>query len=137
MPVDVKKLFEYWTSDAGYAWDVAETLFASKKYPEALFFAHLALEKLLKGLVVAETREHAPKIHDLVTLAKKADLALSQQQIDALNEYTTFNMAGRYEEAKMEFRQKCTHKFTERNFTRMKQFYLWLERETKKVSQNQ
>jgi len=42
---------------------VSVAMFQTEKYPYALFFGHLAIEKLLKALVVKQTKEHAPYTH--------------------------------------------------------------------------
>jgi len=47
-------------------------MFKMHKYPYALFMGHLALEKLLKAVVVKNTRKHAPYTHSLEALARKA-----------------------------------------------------------------
>ena len=49
---DIKKTVSYWFNGAKYDLSVANAMLKSKKYPYALFMGHLALEKLLKALVV-------------------------------------------------------------------------------------
>jgi HEPN domain-containing protein len=49
---DVKKTVSYWVEGAEYDLGVANAMFKARKYPYALFMGHLALEKLLKALVV-------------------------------------------------------------------------------------
>jgi len=68
MEFDVEKTVSYWLESAEYDFDTAESLFQIEKYPYALFFGHLALEKLLKALVVKTTRQHAPYTHSLPLL---------------------------------------------------------------------
>jgi HEPN domain-containing protein len=43
-----------------------------------LFFAHLALEKLLKAHVCRATRDLAPRVHALLRLAERAGLMLPE-----------------------------------------------------------
>jgi len=66
---DIDKTVKYWLEGAEYDLDVANALHEKKKYPYALFIGHLALEKLLKSLVVKTTKEHAPRTHSLSLLA--------------------------------------------------------------------
>jgi len=61
-----------------------------------LFFAHLALEKILKAHICKETRDLAPKIHNLIDLAKLANLTLTSNQSDVLTEMNSFNIEGLY-----------------------------------------
>jgi HEPN domain-containing protein len=104
------------------------------KYPEALFFGHLALEKTLKAIVVAKHNTHAPPIHNLLELCKKTDIILDNKLIAELRLFSGFYMAGRYDEEKMDFRKKCTKKFSEENQEKIKKCYLWLKNEAKKIS---
>ena len=50
--MNVRKAIEYWTRSAEYDLEVADSLFENKKYHYALFFGHLAIEKILKGIFV-------------------------------------------------------------------------------------
>jgi HEPN domain-containing protein len=50
--MNVKKTIEYWTRSAEYDLEVADSLFKNEKYHYALFFGHLAIEKILKGIFV-------------------------------------------------------------------------------------
>ena len=68
---DVERTVQYWSEGAEYDIGVAEAMYEKGKYPYALFIGHLALEKLLKALVVKTTRKHAPYTHSLPLLANK------------------------------------------------------------------
>ena len=73
---DLDKTVDYWHAGARYDLGVASALLKARKYPYALFMGHLALEKLLKALVVKRTQNHAPFTHSLLTLAEKAGIEL-------------------------------------------------------------
>ena len=62
---DVRKTVKYWLDGAEYDMDVARALYEKAKYPYALFMGHLAIEKLLKALVVKNTKGHMHHIHIL------------------------------------------------------------------------
>jgi len=47
---DVKKLVEYWQATAKRDYETMLGLFKIKRYPESLFFGHIVLEKILKGI---------------------------------------------------------------------------------------
>lgn len=134
MTINVKKIFDYWYREAGYSWNTANTLFDNKKYPESLFFAHLALEKILKAIVVVDTKQHAPPIHDLRKLTKISKIYCTVKQLDELSGYSEFNIAGRYDVQKMTFRKKCTFKYTQNQISNVKKCYLWLKKEAIKIS---
>jgi len=52
----LKKIVEYWQKTAMRDYETMLGLFKIKRYPESLFFGHIALEKILKTLVVQETK---------------------------------------------------------------------------------
>ena len=47
--MDKKDIINYWDSEAKESLQVAQHLFDKKDYSYALFFGHLAIEKLLKN----------------------------------------------------------------------------------------
>ncbi len=51
MTIDIQKQIKYWQHGAVEDWDVAENLVDQQKVRHGLFFAHLALEKILKAHV--------------------------------------------------------------------------------------
>lgn len=134
MTIDVKQLITYWKQGAEHSFDIAEILFSKRKYPEALFFGQLTLEKLLKGLVVQRTKKMAPLIHDLALLANKAKLKISKEQEQDLAEMTDFHIAGRYDDIKQAFRKKCTPTYSKKYFALINSYYKWLKNE---LSHNQ
>lgn len=79
-----------------YDMDVANALYEKKKYPYALFMGHLALEKLLKSLVVKTTKEHAPYTHSLEKLARRAKIDFPKQMQIKLREFMEFHFEARY-----------------------------------------
>jgi HEPN domain-containing protein len=95
-------------------------------YSYSLFFGHLAIEKLLKGLYAAKLRQHAPPIHNLLRLAKVAGLELDESVTDALITVTAFNIETRYPDVKRAFRQKCTAEYTKQQLTMIRGLIEWL-----------
>jgi HEPN domain-containing protein len=87
---------DYWIESAKEDLDAAASLFNSRKYRHALFFAHLAVEKALKALVVYETKAVPPKIHDLLRLTDLAGLTASKSQRIFLAELQRYCIEGRY-----------------------------------------
>jgi HEPN domain-containing protein len=94
--VAIQKHVNYWRNSAIEDWQVAGDLVMSGRFRHGLFFAQLALEKLLKAHVCIQTQDLAPRIHNLMRLAELAALELSQQQLNTLAEMTAFNIEGRY-----------------------------------------
>lgn len=111
---------------------LAHDVFAKKYYDHALFCGHLALEKLLKALVVEATNSHAPHSHDLVYLAGLARIDLDMEQQKLLAIVNEFNIEGRYHEEKLEFHKRVTKAYAAVWLKKINDFYLWLSKQSAK-----
>ena len=100
---NVKKIVEYWQKTAEHDYETMTGLFKIKRYSDSLFFGHIVLEKILKAHVVYDTKEHAPKIHDLIELTKLAKHNLLAEDIKILNTTNKFNIRCRYPDFKLKF----------------------------------
>ncbi len=125
--INIKKVVNYWTDSAEDNYQTAGYLLKGERYPDCLFFCHLAMEKILKALVVKETKTHAPYIHKLVDLAKLSKIYLSLGQTENLTTITEFNIAARYDAIKYNFRKKATKEYAEKYFLISEKLYLWLK----------
>lgn len=123
-PTDI---VEFWKTTAKEDWETAEALFALNRYSHALFFCHLALEKILKGLVYAKAKAHPLPIHQLVKLAKQAKLSLTPTQEQHLEEITSWNIEARYDGYKREFYQKATKEFTTQWMSVARDLFVWIK----------
>jgi len=94
--IDISKQITYWQEIAKEDWEVAIELVSNNRSRHGLFFAHLALEKILKAHVCKETHDLAPKIHNLISLLRLAKISLSPEQFDILTDMNPFNIEGRY-----------------------------------------
>jgi HEPN domain-containing protein len=121
----------YWLKGAAHDLDVAEALFAAKKYDWCLFLAHLVLEKTMKAFYVRDNNKMPPPIHKLDVLAAHTRLELNEDKIRFLKEINEFNLEARYPDKKLSFYKLCTHEFTEKYFNKIKEFYQWLIKEIK------
>ena len=94
--VDIPQQIAYWRNGAVEDWDVANQLVDGGKIRHGMFFAHLALEKILKAHICKKTQKLAPRIHNLVRLTEIAELELRTEDVDTLAEMNEFNLEGRY-----------------------------------------
>ena len=76
----LEKIIDYWKDLSDYDLKTAGSMLKTKRYPYCLFMCHLAIEKLLKALVVKEIKKHAPYSHHLIGLAKQISLDFSEKQ---------------------------------------------------------
>ncbi len=124
---DAKRVADYWLTEAREALSVAEHLVEKTDYSYALFFGHLAIEKLLKALYALRLKEHAPPIHNLLRLARTLDLKLDQVQTDALIRISAFNIEARYPDMKRDFRRICTPGYTAQQMAVIQEMFTWLQ----------
>ena len=94
--IDIRKQMQRWRDGAEEDLAVARELLGSGRVRHGLFFAHLALEKLLKAHICRRTGDLAPRIHNLVRLAEVAGIQTSPAHLDVLAEMNAFNLQARY-----------------------------------------
>lgn len=99
MLMDVEKQIDYWRQGSAEDWEVAVKLVKDGKSRHGLFFAHLALEKILKALICRRTQDLPPRIHNLTRLCDLAGMKPDRRQADLLADMNQFNLEGRYPEA--------------------------------------
>ncbi|MFH0766213.1 MAG: HEPN domain-containing protein [Calditrichota bacterium] len=118
------RLIVYWTSGADEDFIAAESLVRKKLFRQGLFFAHLCLEKYLKALIIFQTGEDAPYIHNLLRLAEIAELKLEPIHDQLLRDFNIFNIVGRYPWQSLE---PITAAEAKRELKRAKEFKDWLK----------
>lgn len=123
----LSKQIAYWKISAKRDRETAHSLFALKRYDMCLFLCHLAIEKLLKGLVAFHLGEPAPFSHDLERLALLAGMSLTDTEKKDLKEISSFNIAGRYDDYKHSFYKKCTPAYAKKYLAKTDKLFLWLE----------
>ena len=131
MAYDNKRTIRYWCESAAYDLETGKSLLAAGRYPYALFFGHLALEKILKALIVQETGRHAPYTHSLILLAQKTSLEFTDEKMDTLAEFMEFHIEARYPDENKSFYDKCTKKFATRKLAEVEELYIWLTQKLK------
>ena len=126
--MDVKKVIKYWTKTAEDDFRVAQHLLKAKDYTYCLFFGHLVIEKLLKACIVKQTQAQAPYSHNLIYLAEKAGLQLSDKQMDLLESISKYNIEARYPDIKHSLQKKTTKRYTTAEFKKIKGIIEWLKK---------
>lgn len=121
--VDIYEQIRYWRDGAIEDLEVAHHLVDSGKNRHGLFFAHLALEKILKAFFCKTTQQLAPRMHNLVRLAELAELSLEPSQIDLLADMNEFNLEGRYP---LSFLTESTSEESQEYIKRSKEVFQWL-----------
>jgi HEPN domain-containing protein len=125
--MDKKEIINFWTKSSDNDYETMVYLYKGKNYPWALFVGHIVIEKLLKSYYVKNIDANTPYIHDLLRIAEKAKLSLSEEQKNFLDTLTSFNIKARYDDYKMKFYSLCTKKFAAEYIAKIKKFRLWIK----------
>jgi len=94
--MDVEKQIDYWRVSSDEDIAAAKSLLEKGHLRHCLFFAHLAIEKMLKAHVTGRTKDVPPRIHNLIRLAEIASIKLDPQQEQFLREFGVYQLEGRY-----------------------------------------
>ncbi|MGD0518741.1 MAG: HEPN domain-containing protein [Thermoguttaceae bacterium] len=94
--MDLQQQIEYWRKLSQEDLEAAEALLNNRKYRHALFFVHLAVEKMLKAHVTKITGKVPPRSHDVLRLADLARLDISDAQRTYLARLQRYSLEGRY-----------------------------------------
>jgi len=122
-----KEIVAYWRVEADEALKVAYHLFEKRDYSYALFFGHLAVEKILKALFVKNVGLNVPRTHNLLRLAKAARIPVNEEKEYELVRITAFNLEARYPDYKRAFRKKCTAEFSTKEINTIQEVFSWLK----------
>ncbi len=127
--MDNINLMEYWQNSSDEDYNVMKYLYSGKKNSYCLFFGHLVIEKLLKGLYAKNNEEnpYTIKSHNLLALAEKCNLELTDGQVEKLQIITQFNISARYDDYKETFNQKCTDEYTSEQIKNIEEVRTWLK----------
>ncbi len=96
-------MIKYWIDGSEDDFETMTAMFGSKRYNWSLFIGYLMIVKLLKAYFVKVKADYPPFIHNLLRLAEKADLELTNDKREQLVTITAFNINARYDDFKNEF----------------------------------
>ena len=94
--IDVQKQIEYWKVGAFDDFESAKVLIDKNRLLHCLFFCHLVIEKIIKAHVVKQTKDLAPRSHNLIYLSERAKLNLSEENEIFLGILMKYQLQGRY-----------------------------------------
>lgn len=124
--VDVPKQIDYWRTSGDEDFSAAESLLEKGHLRHSLFFAHLAIEKMLKAHVMRQTKEIPTRIHNLIRLAEQARLKLDEEQKGFLREFGVYQLEGRYPDS---VQIPVDSGFVRDEISRAREMLIWLKRQ--------
>ncbi len=125
--VDIEKIVNHWLKTSDEDFSTMNSLFHSKTYHWALFLGHISTEKLLKAYFVKINKKHSPPIHNLLRIAEKFELELTEEYEDWLDTISLFNINARYDDFKREFYKQCTKEYTQIWIERINEIREWIK----------
>ena len=123
MILDIEKHIKYWLTSAQEDLETAELLIGSKRPRHGLFFAHLALEKLLKAHICNHTQDLAPRMHNLLRLTEKTNIDFPDKHKEFLAIFDRYQLEGRYPEF---WPEKIDIEKAHEEYYRAKELFKWL-----------
>ena len=128
-----EEIVNFWieTSDGDY--NTMKHMFDAKDYHWSLFIGHLVIEKLIKAAYAKIVEDYKTPLysHDLLYLAEKAELQLTDELKKKLAVITTFNIQARYPDYKKAFYDKCTRDFSNEQIKNIEEVRIWLKEQLK------
>jgi len=121
--INIAKSIQYWIKTSEHDYETMQGLFKIRRYADSLFYGYIVLEKILKARVVKASGKEAPRIHNLVVLAKLSGIEFSQEDLEFLATINRFNMRARYPDIKLNFYKLSTAKYTKDKLDKIKKFY--------------
>jgi len=118
---------KYWILQSLDDWEAVNTLFLGKKNLQALFFAHLVIEKLCKAIWIRDNISNfPPRTHNLNYLLSQTSIILSDPDGELLLSLNRFHLEGRYPEYISQIHRLCSVSFTSDLIDKTNEIRLWL-----------
>jgi len=123
----MKKEVQYWLNIAEYDIETAEAMLKSGRYLYVLFICQQAIEKVLKALIVQETEQLPPRVHDLLKLAGLAKVDVTDEEKEFLNKLSFYYLETRYPEQISDLSQSVDNDMGESYLVGSKEMLNWLK----------
>lgn len=94
--LDIEKQIDYWKLSAFDDLETAKILIDKNRLLHGLFFCHLVIEKIIKAHVVKQTKNIAPRSHNLMYLSEISKLIFNENEEVFLGILMKYQLEGRY-----------------------------------------
>ena len=123
MDQDVK----YWVDLSKYDIKTAKAMLESGRYLYVLFTCQQSIEKMLKALVVKNTKSFPPKIHDLLKLVNIAKIDTDIEQKEFLAKPNYYYLETRYPKELSEISKQIKKDESVTFYKNTKKILKWLQ----------
>ena len=118
---------DFWIEQSNDDWSAVSTLFEGRKYLQALFFAHLVIEKLAKAAWIKHnTNNVPPRTHNLIFIFSSTPIELSDDRSEFMLTLNRFQLEGRYPEYLTKMHRICNKQFADTMLKQTGELRTWL-----------
>jgi len=129
----IERYINHWVGSSNRNFDTMLSNYKTKNYDWALYIGHLVLEKLFKAILVKRTQKsEVVHTHNLIKLALKCGIELTDEKVTILNTINSFCIEARYDDIKNAFYKLCTREFADEQIKIIKEQRQWLKDELAK-----
>lgn len=122
---------DYWMQLAHLDLESARRSLLGESYLHCIFGCQQALEKLLKGIVVATTNQAPPRMHNLIRLSALAGIALQPEHENLLSRLSLEYIEMRYPEELSAIAELNNEAAAKEHFHQTEELFQWLEAQRK------
>jgi HEPN domain-containing protein len=123
----MKQDVKYWVDLSKYDIDTAKAMLESGRYLYVLFTCQQSIEKMLKALIVKNTKSFPPKIHDLVKLINIAKIDIETEQKEFLAKLNYYYLETRYPRELSEISKQIKKDTAVNFYNNTKKILKWLK----------
>lgn len=128
----MNRVVRNWAATANYDLRTAEAMYKAGRYLYVVFMCHLAIEKMLKAILAQRYPEDVPpKVHNLIHLAQKTEIALPDNLKDFFQRIDNVSVATRYPEDLRTLSKEFNQDTAKRILTETKRMIKWLKQHLK------
>ena len=118
-----------WIDTANYDIKTAEAMFKSKRFIYVVFMCHLAIEKMVKAVISAETEGLPPKSHSLLYLSDKALIKYPEDKQEFIEQLDNVSVVTRYPEDLKKMAKEFNKNKTKEVLDMTRRILRWLRRD--------
>ena len=128
----MNKIVTNWVKTSNYDLQTADAMYKAARYLYVVFMCHLAIEKMLKAILVHKYPEDIPpKIHNLINLMQKAEITLPEDLKDFFQRLDNVSVATRYPEDLRTLSKEFNQETAKKVLTETKRMIKWLKQQLK------
>lgn len=92
----LEKSIKFWLNSCLDDFNTANSMLVAQRYNYSTFMCQQSLEELLKAIIMIQTKDHPPYLHDLIILSKKIDIVIPKHIHNILRDINPHYIIARY-----------------------------------------